>query len=97
MNGGAIHEVELIFLLLLLFVVVFGFLAQKLRLPYHIVLVIAGTLLGFVPGIPSIKLDPDLVFLVVLPPLLYSVAWVTSWREFSYNPASGLRLGRCEN
>jgi Na+/H+ antiporter len=92
MDGGAIHEVELIFLLLLLFVVVFGFLAQKLRLPYPIVLVIAGTLLGFVPRIPSIKLDPDLVFLVVLPPLLYSAAWVTSWREFSYNLVSILLL-----
>jgi CPA1 family monovalent cation:H+ antiporter len=85
MNGGTIHEVEIVFLFLLLFVVVFGYLAQRLRLPYPIVLVIAGTLLGFVPRIPSIKLDPDLVFFVVLPPLLYSAGWLTSWREFSYN------------
>ena len=92
MDGIAIHQVELIFLLLLLFVVVFGFLAQKLHLPYPIVLVIAGTLLGFVPGIPSIKLDPDLVFLVILPPLLYSAAWLTSWREFSYSLVSILLL-----
>jgi Na+/H+ antiporter len=92
MLGGGIHQVELIFLLLLLFVVVFGLLAQKLKLPYPIVLVIAGTLLGFIPGIPSVKLDPDLVFLVVLPPLLYSAAWVTSWRELSYNLVSIMLL-----
>jgi monovalent cation/hydrogen antiporter len=92
MQGSSIHAVELVFLLLLLFVVVFGFLAQRLRLPYPIVLVIAGTLLGFVPGIPRIALDPDLVFFVVLPPLLYSAAWLTSWREFSYHLVSILLL-----
>ncbi len=92
MDSGSIHAIELVFLLLLLFVVVFGFLAQRLRLPYPIVLVIAGTLLGFVPGIPRIKLDPDVVFFVVLPPLLYSAAWLTSWREFSYHLVSILLL-----
>ena len=92
MDGSNIYAVELVFLLLLLFVVFFGFVAQKLRLPYPIVLVVAGTLLGFVPGIPSIKLDPNLVFFVVLPPLLYSAAWLTSWREFSYHLVSILLL-----
>src|SRR5215468_9944486 len=83
-----IHAVELVFLLLLLFVVVFGALARKLQQPYPIVLVIAGALLGFVPGIPKISLNPDVVFFVILPPLLYSGAWLTSWREFSYNLVS---------
>lgn len=92
MDGSSIRAVELVFLLLLLFVVVFGYLAQKLRLPYPIVLVVAGTLLGFAPGIPSIKLDPDLVFFVVLPPLLYSAAWLISWRDFSYHMVSILLL-----
>jgi monovalent cation/hydrogen antiporter len=80
-----ISEVELVFLLLLLFVVVFAWLAKKLRTPYPIVLVIAGLLLGFIPGIPKVTLDPDLIFLVVLPPLLYAAAWVTPWREFKFN------------
>ena len=53
---------------------------------------IAGGLLGFVPGIPRIALNPDLIFFVILPPLLYSAAWVTSWREFSYNLVSILLL-----
>ena len=92
MHSGSIQQVQLVFLLLLLFVVVFGYLAQKLRHPYPIVLVVAGALLGFVPGIPRITLNPDIVFFVVLPPLLYSAAWLTSWREFSYNLVSILLL-----
>jgi len=53
--------VELVFLLLLLFVAAFGALACRLKTPYLIVLVIAGLLLGFVPGIPRITLNPDVV------------------------------------
>ena len=82
---SSVHAIELVFLLLLLFVVAFGALARKLNTPYPIVMVIGGLLLSFIPGIPRISLNPDLVFLVILPPLLYSAAWVTSWREFSYN------------
>ena len=89
---GNVQAVELVFLLLLLFVVAFGALARKLQVPYPIVLVIAGGLLGFVPGIPKIALNPDIIFFVILPPLLYSAAWVTSWREFSYNMFSILLL-----
>ncbi len=85
MQTAGIHEVQTIFLLLLSFVIVFALLARRLNIPYPIVLVIAGLLLGFVPGIPDVILDPDIVFLVVLPPLLYSAAWNTSWREFRFN------------
>jgi monovalent cation/hydrogen antiporter len=92
MAGASIHGVELVFLLLLLFVVAFASLARKLELPYPIVLVIAGLLLSFIPGIPKISLNPDLIFLAVLPPLLYSAAWFTSWRDFSYNIVSILSL-----
>lgn len=88
MHGGGIQALELVFLLLLVFVIAFAALARKLRTPYPIVLVVGGLLLGFVPGIPQIQLDPQVVFLVVLPPLLYSAAWVTSWREFRYNLVS---------
>src|SRR5246127_1814877 len=91
MQGG-IHGVEIVFLLLLLFVVVFGALARKLQTPYPIVLVLGGLLLSFVPGVPKITLNPDVIFFVVLPPLLYSAAWLTSWREFSYNLVSILLL-----
>jgi len=83
-----IQALEIVFLLLLLFVVIFGAVAQRLKLAYPIVLVIAGLLLSFVPGIPKFTLNPDVVFFVILPPLLYSAAWTTSWREFSYNLVS---------
>src|SRR2546429_4042710 len=92
MRYGSVQAVELVFLLLMLFVVAFGVLARKLKIPYPIVLVVAGTLLGLVPGIPRVALNPDLVFYVILPPLLYSAAWETSWREFSYNLVSILLL-----
>lgn len=82
---AAIHEVQTILLLLLGFVILFALLARWLKTPYPIVLVIAGLLLGFVPVIPDVVLDPDIIFLVVLPPLLYSAAWNTPWREFRAN------------
>src|ERR1700738_98911 len=87
-----IQAVEIVFLTMLLFVVAFAALAQKLQTPYPIVLVVAGLILGFVPGIPRIPLNPDVIFLLVLPPLLYSAAWLTSWREFKYNLVSILLL-----
>jgi Na+/H+ antiporter len=83
-----IGTVELVFLLLLLFVVAFGLLSRKLGTPYPIIMVIGGLLLGFVPGIPDVTLNPDLVFLIILPPLLYASAWTTSWRDFRYNLVS---------
>src|ERR1700720_1263784 len=92
MQTGGIHAIELVFLILLLFVVIFATLARKLQTPYPIVLVVAGLLLGFIPGIPKISLNPDVVFLVVLPPLLYAAAWLTSWRDFKYNLVSILLL-----
>ena len=92
MQSGGIHAIEIVFLILLLFVVVFAALARKLQTPYPIVLVVAGLLLSFIPSIPKISLDPDVIFLVVLPPLLYSAAWLTSWREFKFNLVSILLL-----
>jgi monovalent cation/hydrogen antiporter len=92
LQSGGIHQVEIVFLLLLLFVVVFAALARKLQTPYPIVLVVAGLLISLIPGIPKISLNPDVIFLVVLPPLLYSAAWLTSWRDFKFNLASILLL-----
>jgi CPA1 family monovalent cation:H+ antiporter len=75
-------------LILLLFVVVFALLARKLQTPYPIILVIAGLLLSLIPGLPRIELNPKLVFTLILPPLLYAAAWLTSWREFRHNLVS---------
>ena len=87
-----IRTVELLFLLLLGFIIAFGQLARKLSLPYPIIMVIGGLAFGLIPSIPRITLEPDLVFLVVLPPLIYSSAWTTSWRDFRYNLVSILML-----
>jgi CPA1 family monovalent cation:H+ antiporter len=88
MQTGSIHAMQIVFLLLLLFIVFFGYVAKKLQTPYPIVLVVGGLLISFIPGIPRVSLNPDLVFLLVLPPLLYHAAWNTSWREFSYHLVS---------
>ena len=87
-TAAGVKAVQAIFLLLLVCVAVFAGLARRLKVPYPILLVIAGLLLSFLPGIPRIRLDPNLVFLVFLPPLLYSAAWTLSWREFQRNFAS---------
>src|ERR1700759_3524704 len=87
-----IGAVEFVFLLLLFFIVAFGILARKLGTPYPIIMVVGGLLLSFVPAVPDITLSPDLIFLVILPPLLYASAWTTSWRDFRYNLVSILLL-----
>src|SRR5919107_580385 len=70
---------------LLVVVAVLATLAARLRVPYPILLVLGGSLLGFVPGLPQVELDPELVFLLFLPPLLYVSAIFTSWRDFRAN------------
>jgi CPA1 family monovalent cation:H+ antiporter len=72
----------LIVVFLLLVVSMLAMLSQKLRIPYPIFLVIAGLGISLIPGIPRIELNPDLVFVICLPPLLYSAAWYTSWHDF---------------
>lgn len=74
-------------------------LAEKLKIAYPILLVIVGTLLGliprYVPGIQPILVDPELVFFIFLPPLLYYAGLLTTWRDFKANirPISELALG----
>jgi monovalent cation/hydrogen antiporter len=85
---SGIAAVEFVFLLLLFFIVAFGILARKLSIPYPIIMVVGGLLLSFIPAVPDIVLAPDLIFLVVLPPLLYASAWTTSWRDFRFNLVS---------
>src|SRR6202030_4430970 len=59
--------------------------ARKLALPYPVVLVLVGLGLGFIPGLPEVKLNPNIVFYFFLPPLLYPAALFTSWRDFRRN------------
>lgn len=87
-SGFNIHSIELILLVLLGAIAIIAGVARRLSISYPIVLVITGLALGLMPRIPSLRLSPDIVFLIFLPPLLFAAAWQTSWREFRYNLVS---------
>jgi monovalent cation/hydrogen antiporter len=73
---------------LLLAVAAVAGLARRFALSYPIALVVFGLLCSLIPHVPRIPLPPSVVFLVILPPLLYIGAWQTSWQEFRYNLVS---------
>ena len=75
------NNFEIVIFLIAILVVLSAF-TDKIKLPYPILLVFTGLIIGFVPFLPNLKLDPDIVFLVFLPPLLYDAAVKTSWLEF---------------
>ncbi len=83
-----INSIEHVVLLLMILVVALAAAARRLKVPYPIVLVVGGLILSFFPHGPHIELNPELVFLVILPPLLFAAAYVTSWRDFRYNLVS---------
>ncbi|MVN91611.1 Na+/H+ antiporter [Mucilaginibacter aquatilis] len=76
------HNTLLQFLLLLTVAFLLILLARRLKIAYPIFLVLAGLIISNIPGMPVINIEPDLVFLIFLPPLLYEAAWWTSWNEF---------------
>jgi monovalent cation/hydrogen antiporter len=80
-----VEHVELVVFGLLLGTAGLAVLAGLLRVPYPIPLVIGGSVIGFVPGVPHVELDPDLVLLIFLPPLLYGAAFFTSLRDLRRN------------
>ena len=84
-----------IFVGMLLAVAALALLARRLHIPYPILFVVGGLLLGLIPGVPRVQLDPQLVFLFFLPPLLFPAALYTSWRDFRANlrPISLLAIG----
>ena len=79
-------EIGVIFLLLAA-VAALATLANRIRVPYPILLVVSGLALAFVPPnvLPRYELDPEVVFVLFLPPLLFSSAFFTSWRDFRQN------------
>src|SRR5256884_4242152 len=83
--------VELI-LICLVAVALLAIVARKIGVPYPILLTVAGGLLALVPGLPAVHLDPQLVFNLFLPPLLYPAAVYTSWRDFRAHLRSILPL-----
>ena len=84
-------------------IIVFGVLltllavANRLRLPNPVILVVTGLSLGFIPSLPSLVLDPEVVFLLFLPPILYDAASNTSWHDFrsEIRPIAILAIALC--
>jgi len=77
-----LHNNLLIILGLLFVVMMLVLVARRIKVAYPIFLVVAGLGISFIPGIPHLGLDPDIIFLIFLPPLLYEAAWYTSWKDF---------------
>ncbi|SEL45369.1 Na+/H+ antiporter [Parapedobacter koreensis] len=76
-------EHQLLLILALFFAMALLYLlSQRINISYPIFLVIGGLGISFIPGIPSIVVDPDMIFLIFLPPLLFEAAWYTSWNNF---------------
>src|SRR5690349_18750998 len=90
---GAQQELQL--LVLLSAAAALLILAGPLRVPYPILLVVGGLLLGLVPGVPKVTMPPEVVLIGILPPLLYVQAYFTGLRELRRNlrPISLLAIG----
>jgi len=69
------------YLVMIVLIVLLIMLANKLKVAYPVLLVVAGLLISFVPGVPVLHIDHELIFIIFLPPLLYEAAWMTSWKE----------------
>src|SRR5215217_4540144 len=80
---------------LLVAVAALAWLASRVNVSYPIMLVLGGLAIALIPKLPTFDLQPDLVFLIFLPPLLYNAGLLTSWRDFKSNirPISLLAIG----
>ena len=79
-STGSAQLIEIVFLLLVA-ATVLAVIARRIAIPYPVLLVIGGLALGFAPGLPAIELEPDLVFLLFLPPILFAAGYFTSIRD----------------
>src|SRR5256886_6114035 len=77
---------------LLVVVAVLVTISRRIHVPYPVLLLLGGLVVGLIPGIPRLELDPDIVFLVVLPPLLYVSAFLTPIRDFKTNRRTSASL-----
>lgn len=71
----------LLFFALLAIIIALVMVSNHLKVAYPVLLVLGGLAISFVPNLPSIKIDPELIFIIFLPPLLYEAAWANSLKE----------------
>lgn len=88
-----IHENLLLIITLFFIMALLYLMSQRLKIAYPIFLVMGGLGISFIPGIPALIIDPDLVFLIFLPPLLFEAAWESSWQQLWKWKRSILSLG----
>ena len=74
-----------VILLLLAVVTVLAEVTDKIKIPYPVLLVLAGIGISLIPNLPVVEMSPEVIFLIFLPPALYSSAWTTSWPDFKSN------------
>ncbi len=88
------HNIEVVIILLAV-VTALAEVTDKIKIPYPILLVLAGIGIGAIPGLPHVSLDPEVIFLIFLPPILYASAWTTSWKDFreAKRPITLLAIG----
>lgn len=75
------HEQLPFMLALITAIVLLEMLATKLKVAYPILLVVGGLVISFIPGLPKVQVNPDMIFFIFLPPLLFEAAWNISFKE----------------
>ncbi|TPG45115.1 Na+/H+ antiporter [Flavobacterium pectinovorum] len=69
------------YLIIVIVILLLIMLSNKIKVAYPVLLVLGGLAISFIPGIPLLRIDPELIFVIFLPPLLYEAAWNISWKE----------------
>ena len=84
-----------VLVVLLAVVAAVAVIANRLKIPPSILLVLTGVVIALIPGLPTVELAPELVLLLILPPVIYNSAFLMSWREFQFNlrPITLLAVG----
>src|SRR5215210_4504327 len=75
------HSILPFLLAMMVAIILLEMLANKLKIAYPVLLVVAGLLISFIPGLPAVHINPDLIFFIFLPPLLFEAAWSISFKE----------------
>ena len=69
------------YLILIIIILLLIMLGNKIKVAYPVMLVLAGLVISFIPGLPTLHIEAELIFIIFLPPLLYDAAWHISWKE----------------
>src|SRR6195952_5799909 len=75
------HSILPFLLAMVVAIVLIEMLASQLKVAYPVLLVVAGLIISFIPGLPAVHVNPDLIFFIFLPPLLFEAAWSISFKE----------------